>query len=162
MSRMVEGDGFDCEDEEIEFLRTVDDEFKKAAPLLEGFLAHLDAMPSKRIIANRFFRRKTGEACAVAEFCRFRGETPEQLHETQREVTSDLMDNDGCGESCDGWEGPTVHSGIHAGLGQYAAHDLAWHNDIAWARMRPETRWLRLRNYIAKRLDRPILEASRG
>lgn len=174
MSRIGEGEGFDSEEDEANFIKEMSAAYDVAKPLLAEFLVHLDAMPSKRIIADHFMDTRTGEMCAVAEFCLFRGATRRELKHIEIHSQREIRDNEGVEES-DGWDGATVGAGMKAGLPEYVAHHLAWKNDVVWDRvetgyepdptdgregcarmtyrdMTPEERWLKLRNHIAKKV----------
>src|SRR5580704_7007852 len=91
------------------------------------------AMPVKRIIADRFIAPRSGEACAVAEFCRFKGVERKELLKAEAESRLQRMEYES--EEMDGWGGPTVGMGVQAGLPEYVAHSLAWNNDMVWTRV---------------------------
>lgn len=134
MSRFREGDGFESDAEQEEFDQRISAAYQLAKTDLQGFLRHLDAMPVKRIIANRFIAPASGDACAVAEFCRFKGTPPSELLKAEAESRLERLEYDGH-EADNGWDGPTIGMGIKAGLPEYLAYNLAFKNDMNWDRV---------------------------
>ncbi len=176
MSRFSEGEGFDSEEDEKEFYERLHAGYTAAVPVLTEFLAYLDAMPKKRIIADRFVTPGSHEMCAVAAFCASRGFEWKKLLEVERDSRFQRLENDG-EEECGGWEGPTMHAGVEAGLPRYVAMDLAYTNDLLWhstvtgesvniktktgyeysrpvtRAMTPEERWQKLRDHISTSIE---------
>ncbi len=170
MSRFRECNYEPDEDEIEEYERALEAAYATARPLLVEFLAFLDAMPRKRIISGRFMATASGDVCAVGAFCLSRGVERKEMLETERdsrlrrmsEVEDDYGDLD-----------PTVYAGKRAGLPEDVVHDLGYTNDLLWWRvlesekrtkhctertyraMTPEERWLKLRAYIAKKIEEP-------
>lgn len=181
MSRVYENCGeWDNDQDERDFLREVKAEYKNAAPDLAGFLKFLDAMEPKRIIADRFFKPRTGEVCAVAAFCRFKGFDDAKMREFAVLSAEQRREYDGTEAEWD--EAATVQAGMSAGLPVYVAQDLVWRNDESWDQvflgdgpcdcgyhqshgmyraMTPEERWFKLRNFVAKKVGKkPIVEPA--
>lgn len=159
------------EEEQEKFEREVADAFVQAKEDLGGFLAYLEAMPDKRIISDRFVEPKTMLACAVGEYCRYRGADKKSLLKIEGQSFLERYENDGA-EECDGWEGRTVYAGMKAGLPHLVAFRMAYANDEQWntvatdeketvttswgtyqrtvyRKMTPEERWKKLRDYVA-------------
>jgi hypothetical protein len=181
MSRFTECD-YEASDEELqEFDRQLAREYAASKDDLRTFLAFLDGMPTKEIIADRFFMPASKRMCGVAAFCAAKGVSEADLRETETqsrlERLVDRWDGGEGAESSYGWDGATVDAGVRAGLSLYVAHDLGFQTDQIWRRvktgiehvpgqgyvtqyrdMTPAERWLRLRNYIAVKVGNPPIE----
>jgi len=199
MSRMS-GCYDEIDDEDAEkFSRDVDAAYTLVTSDLRGFLAYLDGMEPKEIIADRFFMPASKRMCSVAAYCAFKGAGETELRTIERDSRVQRLEdrwNDGDGaEESWGWEGPTVASGTRYGLPEYVAYDLAFHNDEMWDKVRDEQsdprcdarctapsgvrrhgscpdnhydlrpmtaheRWLKLRNYVARRIGETPLTST--
>ena len=91
---------------------------------LHEFLAHLDAMPTKRILVEKLYEPSTGDACTIGEFAKMRGVSQSDLAESARRVQIEL-DN----EDDQGLDSATVWVGRDLGMPASLAWDLGAYND---------------------------------
>jgi len=105
---------------------------KKGQAFLRELLAALDAMPDKRLIDRSFGCE--GAHCTLGVIGASRG--------VQRPVVDD-DDN--------GWREASAALGIPRAL----AAEIMYENDESWFNDTPETRWMRMRAWVAERIAAP-------
>jgi hypothetical protein len=108
---------------------------KRGQAFFRELLAALDAMPEKRLIAQTF--GEAGSYCTLGVVCAARG--------VEAPAIPDPYD-------CYGDEVPRLASAT-LNLPQALCAEIMYHNDEGgWDQETPETRWHRMRNWVAMRI----------
>lgn len=121
---------------------------KRGQAMLRELATALDAMPSKRLVRGSFERRADGEVCALGCLGRARGV---DMSELQRLAEIAERDED---DPYDDWGIPRTAADAF-GVARSLAQEVMYQNDdgaLDNTRETPETRWLRMRAWVARQL----------
>jgi hypothetical protein len=114
---------------------------KRGQAFLKEMLAHLDAMPEKRLIAHEWV--KDGDACALGVVARARGLTA---------AISAFDPADDVG---------VMYAARLLGIAPAMAREIVWMNDEAyWNTPTPETRWRLCRDWVAGQIKKEPPDAA--
>lgn len=101
---------------------------RRGQVFLTDLLRALDAMPEKRLIAEALDR--DGEVCALGALAAAKKIDVSTVDPENYDVVASLFD-----------------------IAECLAQEVAFHNDEAWGDLSPERRWVKMRAWVAARVE---------